>query len=279
MDATHEITTPVTSGVVDLGEVRLWYRERGEGAPVLLLHAGVFGEWFAPVFAEPALDGVRLIEVHRAGYGESSVPEGHVTLADHARHARLLLRELGIARATWVGHSSSASIALQAAIDAPEAVEQLVLLEPAPSPAGPSAEELGRTAIGPAIGAAQAGDVRAATDAFLTGVCGPDWADVVRERLGRDALDRVVRDARFFFADEIVAAAEWPIDEATAGRVTAPTLLAYGTDGATKAHEETTRQLAAWLPVAEVVALPGVGHAMPLQDPAAVARLVRSRLS
>jgi pimeloyl-ACP methyl ester carboxylesterase len=165
-------------------------------------------------------------------------------------------------------------MALQGAIDAPEAVEQLVLLEPAPSPAGPSAEELGRTAIGPAVGAAQAGDVRGAADAFLTGTCGPDWADLVRDRLGGDALDRLVRDARFFFADEVVAAMEWPIDEATAGQVTVPTLLAYGTESATRVHEETTRQLAAWLPGAELVALPGVGHAMPLEDPAAVARLV-----
>jgi pimeloyl-ACP methyl ester carboxylesterase len=108
----------------------------------------------------------------------------------------------------------------------------------------------------------------------MTGVCGPDWADLARQRLGPDAMDRIVCDARFFFADEIVAATEWPIDETIAARVTAPTLLVYGADPATRAHEETTRQLAAWVPGAELVALPGVGHAMPLQDPAAVARLI-----
>jgi pimeloyl-ACP methyl ester carboxylesterase len=273
MDTTQEITT----GVVDVGDARLRYRERGDGPPVLLLHAGVFGDWFAPVFAEPALDGVRLVEVHRAGYGDSSTPEGHLTFADHARQGVALLRALGIDRATWVGHSSSASMALQAAIDAPDAVSRLVLLEPAPSPAGPSSEELGRTAVGPAVGAAQAGDVRGATDAFMTGVCGPDWADVTRRRLGDAALDRVVRDARFFFADEIVAAMEWPIDETIAARVTAPTTLVYGAAPATHAHEETTRQLAAWVPGAELVALPGVGHAMPLEDPAAVAQLIAVR--
>jgi pimeloyl-ACP methyl ester carboxylesterase len=108
----------------------------------------------------------------------------------------------------------------------------------------------------------------------MGGVCGPHWADLVRERLGGDALERFVRDSRFFLTDEVVAAVEWPIDEATAARVTAPTMLAYGTDGATRAHEETTRTLAAWIPGAELVAVPGVGHAMPLEDPAAVARLV-----
>ncbi|MDF2978021.1 MAG: alpha/beta hydrolase [Actinomycetospora sp.] len=282
MDTTHEITTDITTditaGVVDVGDARLQYRERGDGPPVLLLHAGVFGEWFAPVFAEPALDGVRLVEVHRAGYGDSSTPERHLTFADHARQCAALLRALGIDRATWVGHSSGASMALQAAIDTPEAVERLVLLEPAPSPAGPSTEELVRTAVGPAVGAAQAGDVRGATEAFMTGVCGAGWAELVREHLGDDAVEHMVRDARFFFADEVVAAMEWPVDETIAARVTAPTTLVYGAAPATRAHEETTRQLAAWVPGAELVALPGVGHAMPLEDPAAVARLIAERV-
>lgn len=267
-------TREITIGSVDLGEVRLSYRERGTGTPVVLLHAGGFGDWFAPVFDEPALDGVRLVRVHRPGYGDSSTPDGHLTFADHARLCRLLLEELGIDRAVWVGHSSSASMALQAAIDTPDAVERLVLLEPAPSPAGPSSEELVRTAVGPALGAAQAGDFRGATDAFMSGVCGPHWADLVRERLGGDALDRLLRDSRFFLTDEVVAAMEWPIDEETAGRVTAPATLVYGAAGATKAHEETTRALAAWIPGAELIALPGVGHAMPLEDPAAVAQVV-----
>lgn len=270
MTNTREITT----GVVDVGDARLRYRERGTGAPVLLLHAGGSGEWFAPVFEEPALDGVRLVEVHRAGYGGSSTPDAHLTFADHARQARKLLREVGIDRATWVGHSSSASMALQGAIDAPEAVERLVLLEPAPSPAGPSSEELVRTAVGPAIGAAQAGDVRGAVDTFMTGVCGPGWAALARQVLGPDAIDRIVRDSRFFLTDEVVAAMEWAIDEDIAARVAAPTTFVYGAAPATKAHEETTRMLADWVPGAELVVLPGVGHAMPLEDPAAVARLV-----
>jgi pimeloyl-ACP methyl ester carboxylesterase len=270
MDTTQENTT----GVVDVGDARLHYRERGDGPPVLLLHAGVFGDWFAPVFAEPALDGVRLVEVHRAGYGDSSTPEVHLTFADHARQCAALLRRLGIDRATWVGHSSSASMALQGAIDAPEAVARLVLLEPAPSPAGPSSEELVRTAVGPAVGAAQSGDIRGAVDTFLIGVSGPDWATVARQRLGVDAMERIVRDARFFFADEVVAAMEWTIDESVAARVSTPTTLVYGIAGATKAHEETTRTLAGWLPNAELIALPGVGHSMPLEDPALVARTV-----
>ena len=87
-------------------------------------------------------------------------------------------------------------------------------------------------------------------------------------------MERIVRDARFFFADEVVAAMEWTIDEPAAAAVATPTTLVYGAAPATKAHEETTRMLAAWMPNAELIALPGVGHSLPLEDPAAVARLI-----
>ncbi|MDN5917196.1 MAG: alpha/beta hydrolase [Pseudonocardia sp.] len=130
-------TREITAGHIDVGDARLRYWERGRGETVLLVHAGVFGDWFAPVFAEPALDDVHLVRVHRSGYGDSSVPEGHRTLADHARQCAQLLRTLGVDRAYWVGHSSGGSISMQAALDVPELVAGLILLEPAPSPAGP----------------------------------------------------------------------------------------------------------------------------------------------
>jgi pimeloyl-ACP methyl ester carboxylesterase len=270
MTDTREITT----GTIDVGDARLRYWERGTGPAVLLSHAGVFGDWFAPLFDEPELDGYRLIRIHRAGYGDSSVPEHQVTFADHGRHQRTLLHRLGVERAYLVGHSSSASMALQAALDEPDLFAGLVLLEPAPSPAGPSSEELGRTAVGPAIGAAQAGDVAGATDVFMTGVAGAGWSDDVRRLLGDDAMGQVVRDAAFFFGNEILNAVQWPIDDAIAARIRTRTVLAYGEAPATRAHEETTRALAGMLPDAELVAMPGVGHGMPLEDPPAVARLI-----
>lgn len=270
-----------TTGFVDVGDARLRYWERGQGETVLLSHAGVFGDWFAPIFDLPELDGLRLVRIHRAGYGDSSVPDRHLTFADHARHARVLLHELGVERAYLVGHSSSGSMCLQAAMDEPELCAGLVLLEPAPSPAGPSAEEMGRTTIGPSMGAAQAGDFAGAAAIFLSGLVGPHWAEAMRERLGDQAMEQLVQDARFFFTNEILAAQEWTIDADMASRVMVPTLLAYGAEGwrETRAHEETSRALVDMLPNAELVTVPGVGHGMPLEDPARVARLIADTIN
>lgn len=274
-------TTETTAGFVDVGDARLRFWERGQGEAVLLCHAGVFGEWFAPVFNDPALDNVRLIRIHRAGYGESSPPRTHLTFADHARHCRTLLHELGADRAYWVGHSSSGSIGIQAALDEPDLFAGLILLESAPSPAGPSAEEMFRTTVGPAIGAAQGGDIALATQIFLAGLVGAHWGECIRQRLGDDAMEQIFRDARMFFTDEIVAASEWSIDAEVATRLTTPTLLAYGAEGwrATRSHEETARALHDMLPNAELVTVPGVGHGMPLEDPTTVARLIADAVS
>ncbi|QJY48481.1 alpha/beta hydrolase [Pseudonocardia broussonetiae] len=174
-----------------------------------------------------------------------------------------------------MGHSSSGCIGLQAALEEPDLITGLVLLEPAPKPAGPSADEVNARVLGPVMAALATGDVAGAADLFLRGVDGPDHRALLRARLGEDAPDWLVRDAAFFFADEIRAAAvDWDIDAVTAARIRARTLLVAGAESRTPMFAEAVAMLAGWLPDATAVELPGVGHGMTLQDPAAVARLV-----
>src|SRR5690349_17953707 len=82
--------------------------------------------------------------------------------AEQAADARALLRRLGIERAHVVGHSAGGPIALRLALDAPEFVHSLALLEPAlmDVPSGPLFAE----AVGPAFRIYQAGDKAGATD-------------------------------------------------------------------------------------------------------------------
>lgn len=126
------------------------------------------------------------------------------------------------------------------------------------------------------MGALAAGDVAKAVDLFLSGVDSPGWRALVRARLGDGAPERLVRDAAYFFGDEIRAAVEWDVDAEVAARVRARTLLVTGAESArtTAMFAQAGALLAQWLPDARHVELPGVGHGMPLEDPAAVARLV-----
>ena len=158
---------------IDVERGQIQYDERGEGEAVFLVHAGVFGDWFAPLSETPALFAFRVIHVRRAGYG-SNAATGHLSVADHARHIGALADRLSIKALHWVGHSSSCHMGLQLALERPDLVTSLVLLEPAGGGGltVPASKDIGRRFIGPAMAAFAAGDIETAFDTFMRGVCG-----------------------------------------------------------------------------------------------------------
>jgi pimeloyl-ACP methyl ester carboxylesterase len=117
---------------VAVAGVDLEYEVRGHGEPLVLVHAGVCADFFLPLLEEHALAGQHLVlSYHRVGYAGSAHLPGEVSLADQAAHCRALMAHLEIEQAHVVGHSSGVSIALQLALDAPERVGSLALLDPA----------------------------------------------------------------------------------------------------------------------------------------------------
>ena len=151
-----------------LDDVELEYELHGDGEPVLLIHPGIFADWFTPLLREPALiSRYRLVHYHRVGCAGSSRVAGPVSLARQAAHSRFLMQHLGIARAHVVGHSSSGNIALQLALDAPEVVQSLAILEPALMSV-PSATT-SRAFVGAAVQLYRGGDKAGAVDTLLTG--------------------------------------------------------------------------------------------------------------
>lgn len=254
------------------------YSERGEGEPIFLVHAGVFGDWFLPVSDSAALEGFRVIRMHRAGYGPEA-PDRHLTLADHARHVAALANHLGLARIHVVGHSSGALITMQLAIDHADLVHSLILLEPAPGGAlqVPAFADLGREFVGPAMGAFAAGDIKTAFDTFLRGVGGDaDHRELIERRLGPAGYEKALRDAAFFFRDEVPAVLEWQFGTAEAARVQQPVLVVEGAESVREGpmSRQITDAAAKLLPKAEIAIIEGVNHMMPLQDPDAIGRVI-----
>ncbi|MGH2602146.1 MAG: alpha/beta fold hydrolase, partial [Dehalococcoidia bacterium] len=155
--------------------VELAVEVQGTGEPVLLVHGASIADAYAPLLAEPALAGrYRLITYHRRGYAGSSRADGPVSIAEQAADARAVLHHAGVERAHLVGHSYGGVVALQLALDTPEAVHSLVLLEPGlvnlvPG-GGPFFESLG-----PLFAAYQAGDNAGAIDGLERAIMGPDY--------------------------------------------------------------------------------------------------------
>jgi pimeloyl-ACP methyl ester carboxylesterase len=252
------------------------YEERGAGEVVCLVHAGVFGAWFAPLFEQPALDGFRVVRPVRPGYGRSPAPAEPASIAAHARRCGELLRGLGVTRAHWVGHSSSCCIGLQLALDDPDLVASLVLFEPA-KPSGRQREAAASTYVGPSLAAAAQGDVARAFDVFLRGVGGDGYRKVLRARLGDDGLGEAERESAYFFADELPAVGAWTFGPAEAARVAAPALLLCGAESRPW-FRENVAILAGMLPNAGTETLPALDHLAPLTHPAALASAIGDHL-
>ena len=91
----------------------------------------LIADCFVPLLAEPLLaDRYQLIRYHKRGWVGSTHTPPPVSIGDHAADAAALLNHLGVPRAHIVGHSTGASIGAQLALDHPEKVHTLTMLEP-----------------------------------------------------------------------------------------------------------------------------------------------------
>ena len=247
--------------------VELEYEVRGSGEPVVLVHAGVIGSWFTPLLAEPALASrYRILSYHRVGYLGSSRVAGPVSIAQQAAHLRALMRHLGIDRAHLVGHSSGGNIALQLALDAPEMVQSLALLEPA------LVTVVNRSELPRVFERYRAGDKAGAVDAFMLAVTGPAYRAAL-ERALPGAFDEAVAHADTFFGQELPAVRQWSFTREQAARITQPVLAVIGEKNKESSPIWNERQeiLLTWLPKAEPFVLPGATHLLYLENPRGMA--------
>jgi 3-oxoadipate enol-lactonase len=249
------------------------YEVRGSGEPVMLIHAGVCAGWFKPLMTEPALTGrFQVVRYHRAGYAGSGRISGPVSIARQAEHCLSLMSKLGIERAHMVGHSNSANMVLQLALDAPEAVRSLALLEPAlyqvPSAAGPA-----RAFVASALEQYRGGDKAEAVDTFMRGVCGPGYR-VVLEQGVPGAFEQAVADADTFFGQELPVLREWSFRREDARRITQPALAVIGgqSEQVSPIWRERQELLLAWLPDVEAFVLPDATHLLHVQNPSGMAQ-------
>ena len=255
---------------VDGTELEYELRGTGGGEPVVLIHWGVAATWAEPLLAQPALTSrYQLLSYHRAGFAGSGRLDGPPTMTAHAAHCHQLMRELGITRAHIVGHSSSVPVALQLALDAPDAVHTLTLMEAArPAPPTDAERQFGTDVALAALQRYRAGDTAAAVDIFFRGVFGPGYRAALDHGLP-GAFEQAVADASAFFTQEMPAIRQWPFTEDDARRIRQPALVVQGT-ASLPLFAERQKLLLHWLPNAEPLDLPGLTHLLHAQDPAAV---------
>ena len=121
----------------DLGDVTIRYRSGGAGTPVVLLHGHprTHTTWHAvaPLIARHHTT----VCPDLRGYGESSAPPDQPNHAQASKRAMAadviaLMRRLGHHRFTVVGHDRGGAVAFRTAMDHPDNVESLVVMDAMP---------------------------------------------------------------------------------------------------------------------------------------------------
>jgi pimeloyl-ACP methyl ester carboxylesterase len=250
--------------------VKVEYETRGVGKPVALVHLSLCADSFATLMDQPALAGYQLIRYHRRGYAGSSQPAGAVAIADQAADLAGLLDSLRLRRAHVVGHSYGGLMALQLALDRPDLVDSLALMESAlrVRSGGPASQDLSKY-MAAAMQSYRQGDRAGAVDRWLTAVFAPGYRQLL-DHLFPGSWEQAVQDADMFFGIEVPELQRWQFGTAEAARIDVPVLSMVGSES-DAAFFEMEELLKGLLPQLETVRMPGLNHLLCMREPRPVA--------
>ncbi len=198
-------------------DVELTYEVHNRGERVVLVHASAFVSWYDPLIEQlTEFSTLRYRRRLRESAGGGFRP---LTVAEDAAICARLMDHIGWDTAHILGHSYGALVALQLAMDAPERVGSVALLEPAAR--GVSSSEQVVAALQPVIAAYRSGDPAEAVDRFLRHVCGDGYREAL-DRVLPHAFGEAVAEADLFFQAEMPAVQSWTFGPSEAGASLSP---------------------------------------------------------
>lgn len=256
------------SRILPVAGAQLEVAERGAGEPVVLVQTALTADELLPLATDPALAAYRTVVYHRRGYAGSSAADAAGSIVRDAADAVALLDELGIDRAHVVGLSFSGAIALQLAVDAPERVRTLTLIEPPPVHV-PSAHEF--RAVNEQLFRIRREDgPEAALEEFFAIAMGPEQREVAEEKIPGVSA-QMQRDAATFFDTDLPALLDWEFGPSDAARIRCPVLYVGGTDSG-HWFAEVPELMRSWLPHATHVVIDGADHSLAITHTRQIAR-------
>ncbi len=240
----------------------------GDGPAVVLLHGHTLDlRVWDDVAARLVAEGTRVIRYDQRGHGRSSSPPSGYRFGDHAADLAAVQDACGASPAHLVGLSKGGGIVLELALREPERARSLTLVGPMvpdvrlSEPMVDSFRALARAirADGPA---AVSGDVWTAHPLLAPAAARPG---------ARERLEAMLRS---YPAGEYLATARdepdraWTVPERL-GELAAPTLVVRG-DGEVDDFRAMAELVAARVPGSRLEVIPGSGHLVPLEQPAAL---------
>ena len=177
-----------------------------------------------------------------------------------------------------MGHSTGAAIGAQLALDHPEKVHTLTLLEPT-LVSLPLGQAFLKSA-GPVFEAYRNGDHAAAFAMFVAAASGLDWEEcraLLEERIP-GAVAQSIKDADTFFGVELPSLPVWTFGAEQAAAIHMPVLSVLGAE-TQPLWVEIAEFLRSSLPHVEERTIERVGHLLQIQRPEPVARAMAEFLT
>ncbi len=247
------------------------YRQRGKGEPLLLIHGWNASSAMWMLNLRGLSSERRVIAVDLPGHGGSGLPEDFVPdLAGYAGFIEDLRRALFLPSLDLVGHSMGGSISLLYALDHPDRVSRLVLMD---TPADRKAIHLIARLTSPGPGTWLYNHMhgrRFRTYMFRRALACP-------EKLPDEVLEENLRlsagISREVFKATTLAVRRVSIDPVAVAAMDLPVLLMWGDRDKTVSLKEA-RRLKELLPRANVVLVPEAAHSPQLDNPRLVEKLI-----
>jgi pimeloyl-ACP methyl ester carboxylesterase len=254
-----EIRAQIMSSDDLLTTVDLAYTVTGSGQPLVLLHGlgGCQDNWelqvpaFAPFY--------RVITVDLRGHGQSPKPKGPYRMSQLAADLALLLMRLGARPAHVLGLSLGGAVAQQLAIDEPDLVRSLILVNTLPHFV--SKEWRQRLMGVRRFAAAYLGDMEKIAD----DVAGRLFPALEQTPLRLEAATRLALNDPAAYRATLWAVARFDVTRLL-DLITCPTLVVAG-EQATTLPLAPKRALAERLPHGQFLLIPNSAHATPIDQP------------
>ena len=225
----------------NINGIGLEFKIKGAGEPVILIHGAIIADANYPLMMQlDLIKKYQMIHYHRRGYAGSTNNKTHVSISEQANDCLKLMQYLGIDRGHIVGHSIGGTIALQLAINYPNSVHSLSLLEPALTGYNPQGDNEVLHESMNLIQMYDKGNRSEAIDNFMKMTIGLDYRDLIDIRLPANAFDQAVIDAKTYFYHEIPAMKSWTLKSEDMKKINQkPVLYVRGSDSG---HRSIARQ-------------------------------------
>jgi pimeloyl-ACP methyl ester carboxylesterase len=129
LDASAQPRTSAAAKDVTVFGFKLHYLEAGRGAPIVLLHGlGGDGSRWAPNI-DPLAKDFHVFALDQIGFGESDKPLANYHTGMLAEFLVGFLKAVGVPKASLVGNSMGAGVALYTAATFPQVVDRIVLAD------------------------------------------------------------------------------------------------------------------------------------------------------